>query len=56
MNVKEELLHHLLGGGGDSVDKMLKFTLKFQCDGQGAVRRAILYMDRSCLYNIILTL
>ena len=32
--------------------KCLSFTLKFLCDGQGAVRRAILYHDRSCLYHI----
>ena len=30
--------------------KMLKFMLKFLCDEQGAVRRALLYVDRSC-YN-----
>ena len=30
------------------MDKMLKFTLKFLCDGQSAVRQAILYTDRSC--------
>ena len=28
--------------------KCLSFTLKFQCDGQGAMRRPILYADRSC--------
>ena len=31
------------------MDKMLKFYVKvFLCDGQGTVRRAILYVDRSC--------
>ena len=33
-----------LGMSGDRVSKMLKFL----CDGLGAVRRAMLYMDRSC--------
>ena len=28
--------------------KRLRFTWKFLCDGQGAVRPAILYADRSC--------
>ena len=35
--------------GCRGVDKMLNFTLKFLCDGQGALRLAILYTDRSCL-------
>ena len=30
------------------LDKMLKFYVKFLCDGQGTVRRAILYADKSC--------
>ena len=32
------------------MDKMLEFYIKvFLCDGQGAVRQAILHADRSCL-------
>ena len=30
------------------VDLKIKKKKSFQCDGQGAVRHAILYMDRSC--------
>ena len=35
--------------GSISISKMLKFMLKFLCDGQGPVRQAILYKDRSCI-------
>ena len=35
-------------GSGGGVDKILIFRLKFLCDGQGAVRPAIIYEDRSC--------
>ena len=34
-------------GIGGSISKILSFMLKFLCDGQGPVRQAILYMDRS---------
>ena len=33
-----------VGGGSGGMDRMFKFLF----DGQGTVRRAILYMDRSC--------
>ena len=36
--------------GGVGSNKMLSFMLKFLCDGQGTVRGAILYMDRSCFH------
>ena len=43
-----------IGVGGGSVDKMLKFyVFKFLCDGQGAVRQAILYGDRSCVRKML---
>ena len=34
------------------VSKMLRFMVKFYCDGQGAVRIAILYPDRSCFSTL----
>ena len=37
-----------VGIGGGGMNKMLKFNVKFLCYGQGAVSRAILYMDRPC--------
>ena len=37
------------GSVGISISKMLKFSVKvFICDGQEAVRQAILIKDRSC--------
>ena len=36
------------GVGVVGVDNMLKFYVKFLCDGQGPVRQAILYVDRFC--------
>ena len=40
----------LVGAVAAAWTKCLSFTLKFLCDWQSAVRRAILYTDRSC-YN-----
>ena len=34
--------------------KCLSFTLKFLCDGQGALRRTILYVDRPCCVTSVI--
>ena len=49
MNVQEELLHDprvSIGGGGGGISKT-----EFLCDGQGAVRQAILCADRCCFLS-----
>ena len=56
MNVQEELLHyprHWAAGVlmVSVLAKHVSFKLKFLFDGQGAVRRAILYADRSFFYS-----
>ena len=38
----------LVAAGAATLAKCLSFTFKFLFDRQGTVRRAILYMDRSC--------
>ena len=38
-----------VSGGNFSISKIFKFYIKLLCDGQGAVKEAILYMNRFCL-------
>ena len=52
MNVQEKLLHYSGNGSHIGLSQMLKFFVKsLSCDGQGAVREAILYMDRTCFLS-----
>ena len=44
MNVQGKLLY--IGVGSIVVSKMLKFYLKFLCNGKDTVRQAVLYTDR----------
>lgn len=39
------------GIGIVSISKTFKFYIKILCDGQDAVRQAILYVNRSCLFS-----